>query len=153
MKRITFWALSTLSAVVLLFTYSTSTSGPGAPSVPLQADTVVSSTLPTGASAPAGSSGSGTPQRTVTGSVAATRWGPVQVELVVRGDSILKASVVQHPSGNSKDAQINGRALPILTKETIDAQNANIDMVSGATVTSTGYLSSLQSALDQVQSR
>ena len=31
-------------------------------------------------------------------------------------------------------------ALPILIQETIDAQSANIDMVSGATVTSDGYL-------------
>lgn len=40
-------------------------------------------------------------------------------------------------------------ALPILIQDTLTAQNANIDMVSGATVTSTGYLQSLQSALDQ----
>ncbi len=41
------------------------------------------------------------------------------------------------------------RQLPILIQNTLTAQNANIDMVSGATVTSTGYLQSLQSALDQ----
>jgi uncharacterized protein with FMN-binding domain len=34
-------------------------------------------------------------------------------------------------------------------KETTASQSATIDMVSGATVTSTGYIQSLQSAIDQ----
>ncbi len=57
--------------------------------------------------------------------------------------------MVQYPNGNGKDREINAEALPILVQETIDAQSAKIDMVSGATVTSDGYVSSLQSALDQ----
>jgi uncharacterized protein with FMN-binding domain len=85
----------------------------------------------------------------VTGAVASTEWGPVQVELTVDGGTITKVSVLQYPSGNGKDDEINSYALPILTSETIDAQSASIDMVSGATVTSGGYLQSLQSALDQ----
>jgi uncharacterized protein with FMN-binding domain len=56
---------------------------------------------------------------------------------------------VQYPDGNGKDQEINSYALPILTQETVDAQSAGIDMVSGATVTSDGYIESLQSALDQ----
>ena len=58
-------------------------------------------------------------------------------------------SVIDYPDGNGKDQQINARALPVLVQETLDAQSADIDMVSGATVTSDGYLESLQSALDQ----
>ena len=54
---------------------------------------------------------------------------------------------MQQPSGNSRDAEINSRALPILINESLSAQNANIDMVSGATVTSEGYAQSLQAAL------
>ena len=57
--------------------------------------------------------------------------------------------MLQYPTGNGTDQQINSYALPILIQETMDAQSANIDMVSGATVTSDGYLQSLQSALDQ----
>jgi major membrane immunogen (membrane-anchored lipoprotein) len=56
------------------------------------------------------------------------------------------------PSGNSKDAQIDNDALPILINETVTAQSATIDMVSGATVTSAGYVQSLQAALDQAGS-
>ena len=55
---------------------------------------------------------------------------------------------LQYPAATRED-QINAYALPILIQETIDAQSAQIDMVSGATVTSTGYVQSLQSALDQ----
>jgi uncharacterized protein with FMN-binding domain len=73
----------------------------------------------------------------------------VQVELVLSGGAISAVDVVQYPSGNPKDAEINDYALPILTQETVDAQSADIDMVSGATVTSDGYVESLQSAIDQ----
>jgi uncharacterized protein with FMN-binding domain len=66
------------------------------------------------------------------------------------GGTISSVQVLQQPSGNPRDDEINDYALPILTKETVDAQSADIDMVSGATVTSQGYLQSLQSALDQV---
>ena len=57
--------------------------------------------------------------------------------------------VLQYPTGNSKDEEINSYALPVLIQETLDGQSADIDMVSGATVTSVGYQQSLQSALDQ----
>ena len=67
------------------------------------------------------------------------------------GGTISKVTVLQYPNGNGKDQEINGYALPILTQETVDAQSAQIDMVSGATVTSNGYLESLQSALDQAR--
>jgi uncharacterized protein with FMN-binding domain len=152
MRRISFWVLSTLSAVVLLFSYHTSTSG--STGVATSQHAIVSgSGSSTGKSGqPAGSttgSSAGSSTRTVTGSVAPTEWGPVQVELTVAGGTITKVSVVQYPSGNGKDDEINSYALPILISETMDSQSASIDMVSGATVTSGGYLQSLQSALDQ----
>jgi uncharacterized protein with FMN-binding domain len=85
----------------------------------------------------------------VTGDAADTRWGPVQVQLTIAGGKVTAVSVVEYPDNNGKDQQINARALPILVKETIAAQSADIDMVSGATVTSDGYVESLQSALDK----
>jgi uncharacterized protein with FMN-binding domain len=71
------------------------------------------------------------------------------VEITVTGGTIAKVNVLQQPSGNSKDTEINDYALPILVQDTLDAQSAQIDMVSGATVTSEGYLQSLQAALDE----
>jgi uncharacterized protein with FMN-binding domain len=73
----------------------------------------------------------------------------VQVQLTVAGGKITAVQVVQYPDSNGRDQEINAQALPILVKETLSAQSAKIDMVSGATYTSDGYLTSLQSALDQ----
>ena len=53
---------------------------------------------------------------------------------------LTKVTILQQPSGNSRDAAINDYALPILINELSTAQSANIDMVSGATVTSDGYV-------------
>jgi uncharacterized protein with FMN-binding domain len=146
-KRIVLWLMSTLTVVMLLFGYHTSTSS--------QSGTGVTSSL----SAPAASgttSGSVADGRsssasaaTVTGTSASTRWGPVQVRLTVDGGTITDVTVVEYPSGNGRDQQINARAIPILVQETLDAQSADIDMVSGATVTSEGYVESLQAALDK----
>jgi uncharacterized protein with FMN-binding domain len=77
-----------------------------------------------------------------------TQWGPVQVEITVSGGRIVSARAVQQPSGNPRDAEINGYALPVLGQEVVQAQSAAIDSVSGATVTSQGYIASLQSAID-----
>ena len=60
-----------------------------------------------------------------------------------------QGEVLQYPNGNGRDVEIANYSLPILIQETIQSQSAHIDMVSGATYTSTGYIQSLQSALDQ----
>ena len=147
MRRIAIWLLGTIAAVALLFGYHTSTAGP------LQAvPQTVAAAPPVSGTAPAtsGSTGGGAATTsTVTGSVAQTRWGPVQVRISVGSGRITDVAVVQSPNGNSRDQRINSYALPTLVQETLSAQSANIDMVSGATVTSQGYVQSLQSALDQ----
>ncbi|MEU9152007.1 FMN-binding protein [Streptomyces sp. NPDC048417] len=98
-----------------------------------------------------GSSSSGSAQaqaKTVTGQVAQTQYGPVQVRITVAGGKITKAEAVQAPSGGTSD-QKTALSVPKLNQEAVAAGNANIDSVSGATYTSTGYKQSLQSALDQ----
>ena len=140
--------MSTLTALVLLFGYHTSTSSQAAAGGQSSAVAPVQS----GSDATSGTTsgtGTSTAATTVIGDEASTRWGPVQVQLTVANGTITDVSVVQYPSGNGRDQQINARALPMLIQETLDAQNATIDMVSGATVTSEGYLESLQSALDK----
>ena len=142
MKRIVTAILSTITTLVLLFGYHTSTSG----SLATSSETSIVS----GASAPATSTPDDTTESaSFTGDVVQTRWGPVQVQVSVSGGKVSDVSVVQYPSGNGRDEEINSYALPILTDETKQAQSADIDMVSGATVTSQGYLQSLQSALDE----
>jgi uncharacterized protein with FMN-binding domain len=142
MRRILTWLLSTITIVVLLFGYRTSTSGSLATGT-----TVAPVTSGSGSSTTSGTGGSS--KRTVTGPVVQTRWGPVQVQLTVSGGRITAVDVVQYPDGNHKDEEINDYALPVLVQSTLDAQSASIDMVSGATVTSSGYVESLQGALDE----
>jgi uncharacterized protein with FMN-binding domain len=86
---------------------------------------------------------------TVTGAVADTFYGPVQVQVTVKGGKVTAAKATQYPSGTSRDDQINSYAIPVLNTEAVSASSAHIDAVSGATYTSEGYISSLQSALDK----
>lgn len=144
MRRIVIWLASTITIVVLLFGYHTSTNKS------TSAATVPSASAPTTTSSPqGGSSGNSSNIKAYTGSVAQTRWGPVQVKITVQDGKLTKVTVLQQPNGNRRDQEINDQALPILIDETVSAQSAKIDMVSGATVTSEGYLQSLQAAIDE----
>ena len=89
---------------------------------------------------------------TYTGDSVNTRFGPVQVQLTIAGGQISDVQVIDYPNSNGRDRQINERAIPQLVSETIQAQSSQVNMVSGATYTSNGYVTSLQSALDQAQS-
>ncbi|WP_172967953.1 FMN-binding protein [Micromonospora sp. WMMD754] len=138
MRRITVWLLSTVAALVLLFSYRTSTMGAGGE---------------TGAVATGGATTDSGGSGTATGSVAQTRWGPVQVRITVSAGKITDVAAVQVPDGNHRDQEINDYAVPILRQEALAAQSARIDTVSGATVTSDGYRESLQSAIDAAHLR
>lgn len=86
--------------------------------------------------------------RTVNGQAVDTRYGPVQVQVRIRGSRLLSAVAIAYPQGSSRDQEINSYAIPVLQKEALTAQSARIDTVSGASYTSDGYIGSLQSALD-----
>jgi uncharacterized protein with FMN-binding domain len=141
MRRIVVVIASTLTGLVLLFSYPTS----------------LNRTVGTGrlAAAPAGSGGgtavasTGQGSGTFTGTAAPTPYGNVQVQITVAAGKITDALTVDYPSQNGHDQQINAYALPILQSETVQAQSSSVDMVSGATYTSQGYVTSLQSAIDQ----
>jgi uncharacterized protein with FMN-binding domain len=163
-RRITLWALSTLTTLVLLFSYHTSTAGSGttlAAGTSVQApaaagsdgsssDGSSSGTSDSGtASSDTADSGSASAAKTYDGDSVQTRWGPVQVRITVQDGKITAAEAIVYPNGNHEDQEINSFALPVLSQEAVQQQSADIDMVSGATVTSEGYLSSLQSAIDQ----
>jgi uncharacterized protein with FMN-binding domain len=84
----------------------------------------------------------------ITGQVANTVYGPVQVQLISRNNKIVKVAILQQPTNTIHDIQIGQFAFPRLISETLTAQSAKIDAVSGASYTSAGYIASLQSALD-----
>ncbi|QIG40857.1 FMN-binding protein [Microbacterium sp. 4R-513] len=114
------------------------------------------STDSSGSSESSGSTGSSASTRladgTYTGSAASTRFGPVQVQITVSGGTITAAEAVDYPTENRRDQEINQIAIPRLVSETLAAQSSEIDMISGATYTSDGYIQSLQSAIDQATS-
>lgn len=150
-KRIVLWVLSTLSTVVVLFGYHTSTSSVMATSTGSTfSGSRQGQSTTSGSTSPSTSrSTSGSSSTSVTGQVAHTQWGPVQVQLDVSGSTITHVSILQYPNGNGRDVEIANYALPQLIQDTLDSQGHDVSMVSGATYTSQGYLQSLQSALDQ----
>ena len=81
-----------------------------------------------------------------TGPVVAMRWGPVQVKVNVQGRTIVNVSATA-PADRTRSAFINAQALPLLKAEVLKAQSPNVSIVSGATLTSTAYLKSLQGAM------
>jgi uncharacterized protein with FMN-binding domain len=156
-RRITLWMLSTLSGIVLLVSYHTSTTGAGlGPVATVPTGTATTSTTPRSApsttsttTAPTGGDTAPTGGDTVVnGAATSTRWGTVQVQVHVRNGQIVDVVPLAVPDSNSRDYRINSYAVPVLRDEALAAQSANIDTVSGATVTSNGYIRSLQSALD-----
>jgi uncharacterized protein with FMN-binding domain len=174
MRRNLVALLGTLSALVLLFSYhtsldsqaSTSTSatapvtpgtssgsgsddGSSSGSTSSGDDSGSSSSSSSSGSSSGSSSSSTSGTKTYTGDVADTRWGPVQVKITVTNGKITAAEPTQVPSDNPRDQEINSYAVPILNQEAVKAQSAQIDAISGATVTSDGYIQSLQSAIDQ----
>ncbi|MFJ5178157.1 FMN-binding protein [Streptomyces griseoviridis] len=143
-RRVVLATAATVSAVVLLLSLKPSSDPGGAQAagaVPQQ--TAAAQESPQGGAAAAGRS-------TVTGDAAQTQYGPVQVRLTVSGGKITKAEAVQAPSGGTS-SQKTQLAVPRLNQSTVTRGSADIDSVSGATYTSTGYKQSLQSAIDKMK--
>jgi len=97
---------------------------------------------------PATSSATTTKSKTVTGPAVSTRYGNVQLKVTISGGKITDIQAVQLPSQDPKSSQISSYAEPQLRQSALSAQSANINVVSGATYTSQGYMTALQSALD-----
>jgi uncharacterized protein with FMN-binding domain len=88
---------------------------------------------------------------TSVGPAVETRYGTVQVEATIAGGRIVDITALQLPSADHHSAGISQRVEPVLRSAALEAQSAEIDVVSGATYTSTAYATSLQAALDQAR--
>ena len=166
MRTIIAALMGTISGLVLLFSYHTS-SGTQAATVAATSteDGQSATTTPNAGESEAGSSSSvadesstddgtststtGSVSGTFTGAAVETRYGAVQVEITVEDGAITSSEAIQYPNRDRHDQQINAYAVPVLNSEAVDAQSADIDSVSGATFTSVGYAQSLQSAIDE----
>ncbi len=86
--------------------------------------------------------------RTVNGPEVVLAHGIVQVQATVTDGRIIDVTALQLPHDNPHSWDESTAAAAILRTEALSAQNANINIVSGATYTSRGYAHSLQAALD-----
>jgi len=86
---------------------------------------------------------------TYTGSVADAYYGNVQVAATISGGKITDVKFLQSPDTHQTSVIINQQAIPYLRQEAIQAQSANVQIISGATYTSQAFQQSLQSALSQ----
>ncbi|UUL76936.1 FMN-binding protein [Pseudarthrobacter sp. Fe7] len=96
---------------------------------------------------PPGSSGTSA-SGTYRGNSVQTRFGPVQVQITVANGRITDVTALQLTNTDGKSIQISNRAAPLLRSKVLAAQSANVQTVSGATITSDAYLTSLQAAID-----
>jgi len=84
-----------------------------------------------------------------TGSVADAYYGNVQVSVTISGGQITAVKFLQYPNTHSTSVYINQQAMPYLQQEAIHAQNAKVQLISGATFTSQAFIQSLNNALSQ----
>jgi uncharacterized protein with FMN-binding domain len=153
MKRVIASLFGTVTGLVMLLSFKTHSQSTG--TIPAAVATTTgdtgtgSTTNGSGTSNTVSTGTSSTKSATYTGDSVNTQWGPVQVRITVTNGKVASAAAIVYPNGNGRDQEINAYAVPTLNQEAVSASSAQIDLVSGATVTSTGYLSSLQSALDK----
>lgn len=88
---------------------------------------------------------------TYTGGSANAYYGNVQVEAIIQGGKITDVKFLDYPQSHQISVYINSQAMPYLTQEAIQAQSANVNMISGATFTSEAFVQSLASALTQAK--
>jgi uncharacterized protein with FMN-binding domain len=170
MRRFLLALTGTIAGLAALLSFKSASSGAGttaaaatggssaSASASASSSTGTASTNGSGTAAGASpSSGTGTATgtatttgKTVTGTVAQTNYGPMQVQISVQGKKIVAVKVLQQTDTGATSQQIDANAIPQLTKETLTAQSAKVSAVSGASYTSSGYIKSLQSALDKI---
>ena len=127
------------------------TQGPTNPASPSASPSATASPLvsPSAAPTPPPSPSPTALNGTFTGSDFPNRYGDVQVRVVISGGRITDVQAVQLPTDRAESAYISQQAGPWLRTEALQAQSANIDIISGATYTSQSYAQSLESALQQ----
>ena len=86
-----------------------------------------------------------------TGPITDAYYGNVQVKAVIQGWKLSDVQILQYPNERGTSREINGAAMPQLVQEAIQAQSANVDIVSGATQSSEAFRQSLASALAQAK--
>ena len=154
MRRVLATTAATVVGLVLLLTFK---SGQPPPLVRTKAHAPATPGTPAGSGTRTGrsghhSSGASTTgaTRTATGPAERTPYGDVQVTVTVRGRRLVDVRADRLPDADGTSVSINSQAAPELRLEALQAQSADIQVISGATYTSEGYGESLQAALDRL---
>ena len=87
--------------------------------------------------------------RTIDGDPFDNPYGTVQVRVTLRGTEITDVTPLQMPVDRQYSAELSQQAAPLLLQEVLQAQSAQINILTGASYTSQSYAQSLQSALDK----
>jgi uncharacterized protein with FMN-binding domain len=138
----------TVLGLVLLFSFKTPEQPPSR---------IAGGLAPNGAQSPGPSSGSAAAPantgttKTVTGDDVPNQFGDVQVQVSFSGGKIIDLKAIQLPFDRARSAEISNIVGPYLRSEALQAQSAQIDLISGATYTSQSYAQSLQSAIDKAR--
>lgn len=148
MRRLALLVAATAAAVALLVTVR-ALDGPGKHEQPAA---ISSPRIPVPDGVPTSTSAAPPPHYR-TGAVVTqthTDYGDVRLRVVTATGRIVRIEVLEVPHANDVDRQLSGPAVRTLTREVLRVQTADVDVVSGATYTSDGYLTSLQAALDRL---
>jgi uncharacterized protein with FMN-binding domain len=159
MKRALPALIATFAGLVLLLNFHTAAGVKprGLPAPPTATAPAAGSSPPpsgtrppsSGTSAPT-TSGTGTGAQQVDGPVISTQFGDVQVRVVLDNGRITDVQPLQMPFDRQHSQEITQAVTPLLHDEVLQAQSAQIDLLSGATYTSDAYQQSLQAALAKV---
>ena len=87
-----------------------------------------------------------------TGTLADAYYGNVQVGVVVTGGKLAEVTFLKYPDQQQNSTRLNQDAIPRLNQEAIAVQSANVDSVTGASLTSAAFIESLSAALEQAKS-
>jgi uncharacterized protein with FMN-binding domain len=109
------------------------------------------STSPSSGSSPTTTTSGGYKDGSYTGDSVDAYYGYVQVKATISRGKITDVQFLDYPQDRSTSRMINSQAMPYLQQEAIQAQNAQVDTISGASATSGAFIQSLQSALDKAK--
>jgi uncharacterized protein with FMN-binding domain len=157
--------VATIVGIFLLFSFQTPVTAPAASRASVSGPTATPTSSGQGGPTPTppadspGASASPSPSATsaykdgsFTGQDAPNQYGDVQVKVIISGGKITDVQALTLPTDRQRSAEISQQAGPLLHDEVVQAQSAQIDILSGATFTSQSYAQSVQSALDQAHS-